>query len=197
MYKVEDKTLGDTLDSLISSSVTGTVETSDAAFSAIKSFQCNFKQIVRTPNMIRLMMQLEFNFSGVVDSSDNSINKKNALESDWFDSTFVVTDYSNVEVWLKKAILESEKGRTVVCLVPSRTNTHWFHDLVLDTAREVRFVKGRVTMTSKTSASSMADTIVIYTGIPNKRKRNKGSSQVAVIKCSTDMKSTTFSGDLE
>jgi len=76
MYKVEDKTLGDTLDSLISSSVTGTVETSDAAFSAIKSFQSNFKQIVRTPNMIRLMMQLEFNFSGVVDASDNSINKK-------------------------------------------------------------------------------------------------------------------------
>lgn len=197
MYKVEDKTLGDTLDSLISSSVTGTVETSDAAFSAIKSFQSNFKQIVRTPNMIRLMMQLEFNFSGVVDASDNSINKKNALESDWFDSTFVVTDYSNVEVWLKKAILESEKGRTVVCLVPSRTNTHWFHDLVLDTAIEVRFVKGRVTMTSKTNASSMADTIVIYTGIPNKRKRNKGSSKVAVIKCSTDMKSTTFTGDLE
>jgi hypothetical protein len=197
MYKVEDKTLGDTLDSLISSSVTGTVNTSDSAFAAIKSFQSNFKQLVRTPNMIRLMLQVEFNFSGVVDASDSNINKKQALNTDWFDSTFVVTDYSSVEQWLKKAISEAEKGRTVVCLVPSRTNTHWFHDLVLDTAIEVRFVKGRVTMTSKTSASSMADTLVIYQGIPNKRRRLKGSSQVAVIKCSTDMQSTTFTGEFE
>jgi len=45
--------------------------------------------------------------------------------------------------WIKKAYEESLKGATVVCLLPARTDTKWFHELILGKA-EIRFVKGRI-----------------------------------------------------
>ncbi len=59
----------DVLHGLLESSVSGVVEQSDDAFAAIKSFQSSFRQISRTPEMIRLVLQAEFNFAGVVDAS--------------------------------------------------------------------------------------------------------------------------------
>ena len=43
--------------------------------------------------------------------------------------------------WVIKAHEESKRGATVVCLLPARTNTNWFHDYCLK--GEVRFVRGR------------------------------------------------------
>ena len=43
--------------------------------------------------------------------------------------------------WIKKAYNESLKGTTVVCLMPSRTNTNWWHDYCMK--GEIRFVRGR------------------------------------------------------
>ena len=48
----------------------------------------------------------------------------------------------DVPKWLARALDESKRGVTTVCLIPARTNTKWFHDLCLSVA-EVRFVKGR------------------------------------------------------
>ncbi|TEB06234.1 hypothetical protein Pmgp_03814 [Pelotomaculum propionicicum] len=45
--------------------------------------------------------------------------------------------------WVKKAYEESLKGATVVCLLPARTETRWFHGYILGKA-EVRFIKGRL-----------------------------------------------------
>jgi phage N-6-adenine-methyltransferase len=44
--------------------------------------------------------------------------------------------------FMNKANEESKKGITVVCLVPSRTDTNWWWDNVI--MHEVRFVKGRL-----------------------------------------------------
>ena len=53
--------------------------------------------------------------------------------------------------WMAKARDEAACGATVVCLVPARTDTAWWHDLVWDAAKhrtregvEVRFLKGRI-----------------------------------------------------
>jgi phage N-6-adenine-methyltransferase len=51
--------------------------------------------------------------------------------------------YSNVIHWMRKAYEESLRGATVVCLVPSRTDTRWWHSYVSHAA-EVRFVRGRI-----------------------------------------------------
>lgn len=51
--------------------------------------------------------------------------------------------YSDPYPWVKKAYEESQKGCTVVCLLPADTSTKWFHEYVLNKA-EVRFVQGRI-----------------------------------------------------
>lgn len=177
MKRVEDISLKHALANLLNSSVTGSVQKSDEAYAQIKSFQSSFKQISRTPAMIRLMLQLEFNFEGVIDASAMTREaQRQALDSCWFDSSFVVVDYGDVERWLGKCISEAEKGRTVVALVPARTHTAWFHDQVLETAREVRFVKGRVTMNDK--QNTLPDALVIFDSVPNKRARAKSGNAV-------------------
>jgi site-specific DNA-methyltransferase (adenine-specific) len=46
--------------------------------------------------------------------------------------------------WFKKAYEESLKGATIVGLVPSRTDTSYWHDYVINVGAEVRFLRGRV-----------------------------------------------------
>ena len=47
-----------------------------------------------------------------------------------------------IGLWVAKAYRESLAGATVVCLVPSRTDTRWWHNFVMK--GEIRFVKGRL-----------------------------------------------------
>src|ERR1700722_2755227 len=51
--------------------------------------------------------------------------------------------YSQLARWLEKAYKESRRGATVVCLVPSRTDTKAWHKYVEPYA-EVGFIKGRL-----------------------------------------------------
>jgi phage N-6-adenine-methyltransferase len=44
--------------------------------------------------------------------------------------------------WMKKAYEESLMGALVVCLVPTRTDTAWWHDYAAK--GEIRFVRGRL-----------------------------------------------------
>lgn len=59
--------------------------------------------------------------------------------------------YSQVRRFMHKARQEAAGGCTVVCLVPSRTDTRWWHESVWDIAThrprcgvEVRFLRGRL-----------------------------------------------------
>ena len=46
--------------------------------------------------------------------------------------------------WVEKSHLECKKGKLVVLLIPSRTDTTWFHDIIQKNNYEVRFMRGRV-----------------------------------------------------
>lgn len=45
--------------------------------------------------------------------------------------------------WMQKAYEEARSGATVVCLVPSRTDTRWWHEYA-EKASERRFIRGRI-----------------------------------------------------
>lgn len=68
--------------------------------------------------------------------------------------------------WVKKAYLESLLvGATVVCLLPARTDTKWFHDYCL--RGEIRFLKGRLyfkNQNGKTGRAPFPSMIVIFRG---------------------------------
>ena len=50
-----------------------------------------------------------------------------------------------IGLWVQKAQQSaSGGGATVVCLLPARTDTRWWHDFVVPFAAEVRFLKGRL-----------------------------------------------------
>ena len=66
--------------------------------------------------------------------------------------------------WMQKAYESSRQGVTVVCLVPSRTDTKWWHDYVMF-ADEIRFVKGRLKFDGHKNSAPFPSAVVIFKGI--------------------------------
>ena len=64
--------------------------------------------------------------------------------------------------WIEKAYTESKKGMTiVVCLIPSRTDTKWWHDYVMK-ANEIRFIKGRLKFGNSKNNAPFPSAIVVF-----------------------------------
>jgi site-specific DNA-methyltransferase (adenine-specific) len=72
-----------------------------------------------------------------------------------------------IRVWMANAAAAARAGATVVCLVPARTDTRWFHDHVLAEGAEVRFVRGRLKFGDAKHAAPFASLLVIYRGAAN------------------------------
>lgn len=66
-----------------------------------------------------------------------------------------------IGIWIKKAYEESLKGSTIVCLLPSRTDTKWFHEYIYNKA-EIRFVKGRLRFGSSKENAPFPNMVVIF-----------------------------------
>ena len=68
--------------------------------------------------------------------------------------------------WMHKAVAESDKGATVVCLVPSRTDTAWFQDTALTrqaTGRaEIRFIRGRLKFGNSKNPAPFPNCLVVF-----------------------------------
>jgi len=65
--------------------------------------------------------------------------------------------------WMKKAYESMrDNGATVVCLVPSRTDTRWFHDYVQPYAKEIRFIKGRLKFWDAKNSAPFPSMVVVY-----------------------------------
>ncbi len=72
--------------------------------------------------------------------------EENSLEQDWapFGRIWLNPPYGRaIAQFMRKALEESRKGCLVVCLVPARTDTKWWHDYVLDKGH-VTFIRGRL-----------------------------------------------------
>lgn len=63
-----------------------------------------------------------------------------------------------MDKWLRRG-LEAELA---VFLIPARTDTRWFHELVLPKASEVRFIKGRLKFGDATNSAPFPSMLVIY-----------------------------------
>lgn len=65
-----------------------------------------------------------------------------------------------IDRWMKKAYEESQRGALVVCLVPSRTCTRWFHDYAMK--GEVRFIRGRLKFGGSKNSAPFPSALVIF-----------------------------------
>lgn len=107
-----------------------------------------------TPQKFFDKINKEFNFTLDPCATEKSAKCKNfytaiddGLKQDWGGQcVFVNPPYGRqIGLWVKKCYEESLKpNTTVVLLIPSRTDTRYFHDYILPYA-EIRFIKGRLT----------------------------------------------------
>ena len=74
---------------------------------------------------------------------------------------FVNPPYGRVlPLWIKKCWEEAQKGATVVMLIPSRTDTSYWHDYCFK--GEVRFLRGRVKFVGGKSCAPFPSAVVIF-----------------------------------
>jgi phage N-6-adenine-methyltransferase len=79
------------------------------------------------------------------------------------DRVFCNPPYSNICAWVAKAAYESERKSMVVMLVPARTDTKWFHELVYKKPRvEIRFIKGRLKFGDAKNSAPFPSMVVIF-----------------------------------
>jgi site-specific DNA-methyltransferase (adenine-specific) len=87
--------------------------------------------------------------------------EENGLVQPWNGATWLNPPYgAEIVKWMAKAFSEGRR-HTVVCLVPARTDTVWFHSFVWGKASELRFVQGRLKFLGAGSASATFPSVVI------------------------------------
>ena len=65
------------------------------------------------------------------------------LKSDWGASNFVNPPYSQLLRWVEKSIDQHRKGKSVILLIPARTDTRAFR-LLYEYGSEITFITGRL-----------------------------------------------------
>ena len=124
-----------------------------------------------TPQDFFDVLNEEFNFT--LDPCSSKENHKcekfytiedDGLSKDWGGNVvFVNPPYGRViGDWVKKSYEESRKENTkVVMLVPSRTDTRWFHDYIYGKS-EIRFIKGRLKFGDGKNSAPFPSMLVIF-----------------------------------
>ena len=86
------------------------------------------------------------------------------LKQDWSGNiVFCNPPYGRaIKEWVKKSYEESLKNNTtVVMLIPSRTDTIYFHEFIYGKA-EIRFIKGRLKFGDAKNSAPFPSIVVIY-----------------------------------
>jgi phage N-6-adenine-methyltransferase len=90
--------------------------------------------------------------------------KVDGLTSDWGNSNYVNPPYGRaLPLWVKKSYEQWQEGKTVVMLIPSRTDTRWWHDYCMK-ATEIRFIKGRLKFDDQPNPAPFPSCLVIFRG---------------------------------
>lgn len=83
------------------------------------------------------------------------------LARDWRGRCWMNPPYGRgIGAWVRKAYEASLSGALVVCLVPARTDTAWWHDYCAK--GEVRFVRGRLKFGDAKHSAPFPSAVVIF-----------------------------------
>ncbi len=123
-----------------------------------------------TPDWLFEELDREFGFDvDVCASEDNHKCLKyfpseglwSGLAQEWAGVCWMNPPYGNViGKWIAKAWESAQNGAKVVCLIPSRTDTAWWHDYVMK--GEIRFIRGRLKFGGAKYNAPFPSAIVIF-----------------------------------
>lgn len=113
----------------------------------------------KTPKAVYQILDAEFQFNHDPCPTNPKVD---GLTSEWGECNYVNPPYGReIGKWIKKGFEEWQKGKTVVFLIPSRTDTRWWHDYIMK-ADEIRFIKGRLKFDDQKNSAPFPSAIVIY-----------------------------------
>lgn len=115
-------------------------------------------QLWRTPKAIYDELNFRFEFDFDPCPTDPHFD---GLSVEWEKSNFCNPPYRNIAKWIKKGWEEFQKGKTVVFLIPSRTDTKWWHEYCMK-ADSIRFIKGRIRFEGAKENAPFPSAIVIF-----------------------------------
>lgn len=86
------------------------------------------------------------------------------LQQEWSGSCWMNPPYGKeIKKWVKKAYESAvHNDATVVCLLPSRTDTAWWHDYCMK--GEIEFIRGRLKFGGSKNAAPFPSAVVIFDG---------------------------------
>lgn len=80
---------------------------------------------------------------------------ENGLTQEWNGRVWMNPPFSNVKAWVAKAYRSRNVCECIICLLPARTDTVWFHSFVYRKA-SLQFIKGRISFTHFSGTSGRA-----------------------------------------
>lgn len=87
--------------------------------------------------------------------------EQDGLKQPWEGVCWMNPPYGRaIKGWVKKAYESSLAGATVVCLLPSRTDTVWWHDYCMK--GEIRFIRGRLKFGGQKNSAPFPSAVVIF-----------------------------------
>lgn len=109
-----------------------------------------------------------YNFDiDVCATSENAKCKKfftkgdDGLRQVWSGSCWMNPPYGReIGKWMSKAYSSSIEGATVVCLVPARTDTGWWHDYAMK--GKIEFLRGRIKFSNCDNPAPFPSAIVVF-----------------------------------
>ena len=116
----------------------------------------------RTPQSLFDKLDKEFNFdSDPCPMQDKPL--KRGLQKDYGKRVFINPPYSDIKKWVEIAFNHSKSPfvEVVIMLIPSRTDTKWWHEYVMK-AKKIRFIKGRLKFSGHKNSAPFPSCIVIF-----------------------------------
>jgi site-specific DNA-methyltransferase (adenine-specific) len=126
-----------------------------------------------TPQDFFNILDREFNFTlDPCATLENAKCKKfytiqdDGLKQSWkYETVFCNPPYEReISKWVKKCYDEGQ-FTTVVMLIPSRTDTQYFHKYIYQKADEIRFIPGRIKFGNSKNSAPFPSMIVVYGSI--------------------------------
>jgi hypothetical protein len=118
------------------------------------------RQNWRTPKWLYEELNDEFNFDHDPCPPNPIVD---GLISEWGSMNFVNPPYGReIKHWIYKAWWEKQRGNSSVMLIPARTDTSYWHDVIFPFATEIRFVPGRLKFDDGKNSAPFPSAIVIF-----------------------------------
>jgi len=87
--------------------------------------------------------------------------QENGLSQEWRGTCWMNPPYGRgIGLWVKKAHDSAKAGATVVCLLPARTDTAWWHDYCL--GAEITFIRGRLKFGDHSNSAPFPSAVVVF-----------------------------------